>query len=50
MRVLKAREIQNERYKDLNISSNAQIGPKEIEAFCELDEVSFNLIKLAMEN
>jgi magnesium chelatase family protein len=48
-RVLKAREIQNERYQNLNISSNAQIGPREIEAFCELDETSFNLIKLAME-
>ncbi|EJL70820.1 YifB family Mg chelatase-like AAA ATPase [Chryseobacterium populi] len=48
-RVLRSREIQQERYKDLKISYNAQIGPKEIEAFCELDEASFNLIKLAME-
>ena len=48
-RVQKAREIQNERYKNLTISSNAQIGPKEIEAFCDLDETSFSLIKLAME-
>jgi len=44
-----AREIQRERYKDLKISYNAQIGPKEIERFCQLDEASFNLIKLAME-
>lgn len=48
-RVLIAREIQGERYKDLEISYNAQIGPKEIEKFCELDQSSFNLIKLAME-
>ena len=48
-RVLLAREIQNERYKDLKISYNAQIGSKEIEAFCELDEASQNLIKIAME-
>ncbi|SHL57439.1 YifB family Mg chelatase-like AAA ATPase [Chryseobacterium polytrichastri] len=48
-RVLIAREIQGERYKDLEISYNAQIGPKEIEKYCELDEASFNLIKLAME-
>ncbi|MDF2833008.1 MAG: ATP-binding protein [Chryseobacterium indoltheticum] len=48
-RVLKAREIQNERYKDLPISYNAQIGPKETETFCELDDASFNLIKQAME-
>ncbi|GAA4164747.1 YifB family Mg chelatase-like AAA ATPase [Chryseobacterium ginsenosidimutans] len=48
-RVLIAREIQMERYKDLKISYNAQIGPREIEKFCELDSTSFNLIKLAME-
>ena len=48
-RVLVAREIQNERYKDLAISYNAQIGSKELEQFCELDDTSFNLIKMAME-
>lgn len=48
-RVLKAREIQQERYQDLPISYNAQMGPKEIEHFCELDEVSLLLIKNAME-
>ncbi|MDY3363552.1 YifB family Mg chelatase-like AAA ATPase [Riemerella anatipestifer] len=48
-RVLKAREIQQERYQDLSISYNAQMGPKEIERFCELDEVSLLLIKNAME-
>ncbi len=48
-RVLKAREIQNERYKDLSISYNAQIGSRELEQFCELDDASFNLIKMAME-
>ncbi|WP_370900796.1 YifB family Mg chelatase-like AAA ATPase [Chryseobacterium gossypii] len=48
-RVLIAREIQYERYKDLKINYNAQIGPKEIERFCELDAESFRLIKMAME-
>lgn len=48
-RVLIAREIQNERYKDLSISYNAQIGSRELERFCELDDASFNLIKMAME-
>jgi magnesium chelatase family protein len=48
-RVLKARDAQTERYKDLEISYNAQMGPKEIEKYCELDEVSQNLIKVAME-
>ncbi|WP_295199288.1 YifB family Mg chelatase-like AAA ATPase [uncultured Chryseobacterium sp.] len=48
-RVLQARGLQHERYKDLKISYNAQMGPKEIERFCELDETSFSLIKTAME-
>lgn len=48
-RVLKAREVQQERYKNLEISYNAQMGPKEIERYCELDEASQNLIKNAME-
>jgi len=48
-RVMKAREIQNERFKDLEISYNAQIGPKEIEKYCDLDNDSKNLIKIAME-
>lgn len=48
-RVMKAREEQNKRYKDLEISYNAQMGPKEIERFCELDTDSQNLIRNAME-
>lgn len=48
-RVLKAREKQAERYKDLEINYNAQMGPKEIEAYCELGEASKTLIKNAME-
>ncbi len=48
-RVLNAREIQTERYQDLEINYNAQMGPKEIEKFCELDATSQNLIKMAME-
>jgi len=48
-RVLKARAKQTDRYKDLDISYNAQMGPKEIEKHCELEETSKNLIKQAME-
>ena len=48
-RVLQARDIQSKRYKDSSIHYNAQMGPKEIEKFCELDETSKNLIKIAME-
>src|SRR5690606_15377215 len=48
-RVLLAREIQSNRYKDSAIHYNAQMGPKEIEKFCELDEASQQLIKTAMD-
>ncbi len=48
-RVLKAREIQTKRYHNADIHYNAQMGPKEIEKYCELDETSQNLIKTAME-
>ena len=48
-RVLKAREIQTKRYHNPEIHYNAQMGPKEIEKYCELDETSQNLIKTAME-
>ena len=48
-RVLKAREIQSKRYEDFEIHYNAQMGPKDIEKYCELTEDSQNLIKNAME-
>jgi magnesium chelatase family protein len=48
-RVLAARQKQTERYAENDIHYNAQMGPKEIEKYCELDEVSKNLIKIAME-
>lgn len=48
-RVLKAREIQSKRYQDSEIHYNAQMGPKEIEKYCELDDASQSLIKTAME-
>src|SRR5690606_21963803 len=48
-RVLKAREIQTLRYRETDIHYNAQMGPKEIEKYCELDVASQNLIKTAME-
>ncbi|WP_285269728.1 YifB family Mg chelatase-like AAA ATPase [Kaistella rhinocerotis] len=48
-RVLKAREIQTLRYREAEIHYNAQMGPKEIEKYCELDVASQNLIKTAME-
>lgn len=48
-RVLKAREIQAQRYKDLKINYNAQMSPKELEQYCDLDETCNTLIKNAME-
>lgn len=49
-RVEKARNIQTERYKNLaNIHYNAQMGPKQLDEFCQLDETGKNLIKMAME-
>ncbi|WP_124642615.1 YifB family Mg chelatase-like AAA ATPase [Amniculibacterium aquaticum] len=48
-RVLAARDRQTERYNESEIHYNAQMGPKEIEKYCALDEVSQSLIKTAME-
>lgn len=48
-RVLNAREKQTERFRNLEINYNSQMGPKEIEQHCALDENSKNLIKTAME-
>ncbi len=48
-RVLRARETQTNRYQDFDIHYNAQMGPKEIEQFCALDETSQQLIKTAMD-
>ncbi|MDO5615490.1 MAG: YifB family Mg chelatase-like AAA ATPase [Cruoricaptor ignavus] len=47
-RVLRARQTQAKRYQQQEINYNAQMGPKDIEAFCELDEPSKQLIKNAM--
>jgi len=49
-RVEKARNIQTDRYKNLNkVHSNAQMGPKELDVYCQLDETGKKLIKTAME-
>lgn len=48
-RVIAARNRQSERYKDTKINYNAQMGPKEIEKFCDLEDVSLGLLKTAME-
>lgn len=49
-RVEKARQLQAQRYNGLDkIHYNAQMGPKQLDVYCELDEVSKNLIQTAME-
>ena len=49
-RVINAREIQAERYKNRHgIFKNADMKPKDIRTFCSLDETSNNLLKMAME-
>ncbi|MDR2835453.1 MAG: YifB family Mg chelatase-like AAA ATPase [Bacteroidales bacterium] len=49
-RVVAARKIQNERYKNKkNIYSNAQMNSKQIKEYCKLDDTCMALIKNAME-
>lgn len=49
-RVTAAREIQSERFKDLEkVHYNAQMSSKLIREFCKLDETSKQLLKTAME-
>lgn len=46
-RVIKARKIQAERYKDLDIFTNSELTSNLIEKYCVLDEASQNLMKIA---
>jgi magnesium chelatase family protein len=49
-RVIKAREVQAERYKDHpGIYCNAQISSKMLKEICVIDKVGQNLLKAAME-
>lgn len=48
-RVIKARKIQEERFANVDhIHKNADMGPKEIKLYCQLDEPSQQLLKMAM--
>jgi magnesium chelatase family protein len=46
-RVLKARKIQLERYKNYGIHTNSELSPKLIKQFCKLDIESENILKIA---
>lgn len=48
-RVINARNMQTKRFENTNVHYNSQMGPKELGAFCELDDHSKNLIKVVME-
>ncbi len=48
-RVINARKIQTQRYQQNSIHYNSQMGPKELDQFCQLDEKSKHLIKTAMD-
>lgn len=48
-RVSKARELQLERFKDQSrIQCNADMGPSEVQRYCQLDDTGKNLIRSAM--
>ncbi len=49
-RVVKAREVQQERYEELNeIHANAMMGSKQLREICRIDEAGQQLLKNAME-
>lgn len=47
-RVVNARNIQNNRYKDSRIYSNSQMQPKDLRKHCKLDDTSTQLLKRAI--
>ncbi len=49
-RVDKARQIQNERYKDENITCNARLTPKMLKKYCILSEEAENILAAAFKN
>jgi magnesium chelatase family protein len=49
LRVMKAREIQEERFRKTKIHCNAMMNSRQIRRFCEIDEKSNALLEVAME-
>ena len=49
-RVNSARKIQQERYKEFGIYSNAELSPKLIEKYCKLNSKSSNILETAFKN
>jgi magnesium chelatase family protein len=46
--VVRARQIQHERFHHTRIRYNAQMGPRQIRSFCPLDTDGMNLLKASM--
>ena len=49
-RIIKAREIQKVRYKNSEISTNSQLGMREIDVYCVLDSKAQNVMQMAYEH
>ena len=49
-RVIAARNIQSERFKNDSINSNNEMGNKQIQKYCELDTDAKNLLEQAINN
>ncbi|MGD9030115.1 MAG: YifB family Mg chelatase-like AAA ATPase, partial [Anaerolineae bacterium] len=48
-RVERAREVQRERFADLDIACNADMGPAEVRTVCRLDDAGRSLVRAAMQ-
>ncbi|MCQ2744246.1 MAG: YifB family Mg chelatase-like AAA ATPase [bacterium] len=48
-RVVKARKIQAERYKDENILTNSELSANLVKKYCKLDEKALDIMKLASQ-
>jgi magnesium chelatase family protein len=48
-RVERAREVQRERFADVGLSCNADMGPGEVREICRLDEAGRGLVRAAMQ-
>lgn len=47
-RVQKAREVQTARFKEVGLTANNEMGPKEIKEFCKLNQDCLNLLRAAV--
>lgn len=50
LRVMTARKVQEQRFKDLSIVSNSEMNVKELREFCQLSDQANNLLKTALQN